>query len=103
MARRRRSARYDPNYRTTPGAPGKRKSDAEARVERLTWFLLVIIFAALNMLPERTIPNAIIPFSRCRAAGSGATSISDAEGQPAHLIAGTHHAGLRACITCCRA
>lgn len=45
----------------------KRKSNAEARVERITWFLLVVIFAVLQFLPDispnATIPNAIIPLS----------------------------------------
>ncbi len=65
MARRRSRARnsYDPNYRAPTGYQGKRKSDAEARVERFTWFLLVVIFAAFNMLPQGMIPNALIPFS----------------------------------------
>lgn len=67
MARRRSRARYsysdDPNYRPAANYQGKRKSDAEARVERFTWFLLVAIFAALTMLPVGTIPNAFVPFS----------------------------------------
>jgi hypothetical protein len=39
------------------------KSPAEARVERLTWFLLVMIFAILNIVPPGTLPNATVPFA----------------------------------------
>ncbi|MEQ8677568.1 MAG: hypothetical protein RLP44_13775 [Aggregatilineales bacterium] len=42
---------------------GKRKSESEAQIERITWFLLVLIFAIVSILPEETIPNWIIPGS----------------------------------------
>jgi hypothetical protein len=38
------------------------KSNSEAKVERITWFLLVLIFALINLAPEDTFPNAIVPF-----------------------------------------
>jgi len=40
-----------------------RKSAAEARIERLTWFFLVLVFAVLSMLPDNSVPNMVIPFS----------------------------------------
>ncbi len=45
----------------------KRKSEREAKVERFTWFLLVLVFAVLYLFPpdENNIPNWIIPFSGC--------------------------------------
>ena len=40
-----------------------RKSAAEARIERVTWFLLVLMFAMLNIVPDTTrMPNAVVPF-----------------------------------------
>jgi hypothetical protein len=36
------------------------KSEAEARVERLTWFFLVGIFAVITLL-ETTVPNWVVP------------------------------------------
>lgn len=50
-------------YPAQSGSWGHRKSDAEARVERFTWFLLVILFATLNMLPAGSVPNAFVPIS----------------------------------------
>ncbi len=42
----------------------RRKSDAEARTERFTWFFLVLIFAIVYLLPESVeLPNSIIPFA----------------------------------------
>lgn len=47
----------------------KRKSQAEAKTERITWFLLVLIFGVLsvaqdNLPPDQTlIPNWIVPIS----------------------------------------
>jgi uncharacterized membrane protein YjjP (DUF1212 family) len=41
----------------------RRKSDDEARAERLTWFLLVLIFAVLYIIPEQSIPNWIVPMA----------------------------------------
>ena len=48
--------------RTTSGGGG-RKSDDEARIERVTWFLMVLVFGVIYFLPEGTIPNPFIPFS----------------------------------------
>ncbi|MBL8162105.1 MAG: hypothetical protein JNJ61_08975 [Anaerolineae bacterium] len=41
------------------------KSRDEERIERMTWFALVIIFAALQILPEGglTLPNWFVPLS----------------------------------------
>jgi hypothetical protein len=41
------------------------KSENEARVERFTWFFLVLIFALLNLVVQNgsNIPNWIIPFA----------------------------------------
>ncbi len=39
-----------------------RKSRAEARVERLTWAMLVLVFVVLQFIPEGTVlPNFIVP------------------------------------------
>ena len=44
-----------------------RKSKAEAKVERFTWFCMVLVFAVIYMLPESTegnnVPRWIVPFS----------------------------------------
>ena len=43
-----------------------RKSQAEAKAERITWFLMVLVFAGLYVVePEQqeAIPNWIVPFS----------------------------------------
>lgn len=43
-----------------------RKSPSEARVERITWGLLVLIFAVLYVVSDSTvesIPNWLVPFS----------------------------------------
>lgn len=42
-----------------------RKTEPEAKVERVTWFLMVMVFAVLYLFPpqENNIPNWIIPFS----------------------------------------
>jgi hypothetical protein len=43
-----------------------RKSQAEAKVERFTWFCMVAVFAVIYMLPESAdgnFPNWIVPFS----------------------------------------
>lgn len=43
----------------------RRKSAAEARVERVTWALLVLIFAVLYVLSDnvaQSIPNWVVPF-----------------------------------------
>ena len=66
MARRRsrsynRSSNYGAQSYNAGGMRGK--SESEARVERFTWFLLVIIFALLNLLPQETFPNGFVPLS----------------------------------------
>lgn len=60
MARRRsRSQR-----RSAQGSYPRRKSQAEARVEHITWALLVVVFAILSLLPDGLEPpNWITPFA----------------------------------------
>lgn len=44
----------------------RKKSDDEARVERITWFLMVLVFAALYFINPETqssIPNWVVPVS----------------------------------------
>ncbi|RMG86509.1 MAG: hypothetical protein D6712_07345 [Chloroflexi bacterium] len=41
----------------------RRKTRAEEKVERLTWFALVGIFAVLSLLPENTFPNYAVPLA----------------------------------------
>jgi hypothetical protein len=44
----------------------RRKTAAEARIERITWALLVLIFAVLYVLSDTvslTIPNWVVPFA----------------------------------------
>lgn len=66
---RRRQNREGEYYeeRTNQPAPAihARKSDAEARSERITWFLLVLIFALINVLEEGgvSLPNWFVPLS----------------------------------------
>jgi hypothetical protein len=56
MARRRSQASAEPQSR--------RKSEAEARVERLTWALLVLVFAVVQLIPaDMAIPTWVIPLS----------------------------------------
>jgi hypothetical protein len=53
MARRRRSS----------SAP-RGKSEREARIERLTWGALVLVFALFQFIPETAaVPNWLIPLS----------------------------------------
>lgn len=59
MARRRRNN----NRRSSGQYYGRGKSWAEARIERLTWFALVLVTATISILPENTFPKAAIPFS----------------------------------------
>lgn len=56
---RRREGRRSAEYTNQP----RGKSAAEARVERLTWFFLVLIIAVISLIPEGAIPNAYIPFA----------------------------------------
>jgi len=64
---RRRSSTSNTNRRSSTtserGYQGRRKSDAEARVERITWALLVLVFAITQILPEGSLPNWFIPLS----------------------------------------
>ena len=40
------------------------KSDREARIERLTWGALVLVFALLQLIPDTTsLPNWFVPLS----------------------------------------
>lgn len=47
----------------------KRKTQAEAKVERVTWFLLVLIFAILSITEEnltvgqQVVPNWLVPIA----------------------------------------
>lgn len=60
MARRRsRSTRS-----TATESRSRRKSEPEARIERITWALLVLIFAVVQLIPDSTaLPNFFIPFA----------------------------------------
>jgi Na+/H+ antiporter NhaD/arsenite permease-like protein len=58
MAKRR--SRSQSSRRT--GTSG-RKSEAEARVERFTWFLLVLVIALLQIFPEENVPLYFVPLS----------------------------------------
>ena len=41
-----------------------RKSEAEARIERITWALLVLVFAIVQLLPNSSaLPNFFVPFA----------------------------------------
>jgi len=40
-----------------------KKSNAEAKVERITWFLLVLIFAILNIFPNLNPPIWVVPLA----------------------------------------
>lgn len=60
MARRKRRNNRAPssgNYQR------RGKSWAEARIERLTWFSLVLVIATISIVPENTFPNAAVPFA----------------------------------------
>ena len=42
----------------------RRKSEAEARIERITWALLVLVFAIVQLLPNSgALPNFFVPFA----------------------------------------
>ncbi len=56
MARRR--------TRSATDGRSRRKSEAEARAERVTWALLVLVFAIVQLLPnEAVLPNFFVPFA----------------------------------------
>jgi len=58
MARRRSRRDYgSENYQDRP----RGKGEAEARVERLTWFFLVVIFAIVQIL--ETVPPVTVPLA----------------------------------------
>lgn len=57
MASRRRKS--DNNNRST----SRRKSEAEARVERITWGFLVLIFAIIYFLNDVVFPTYVVPFA----------------------------------------
>ena len=38
-----------------------KKSNAEAKVERITWFLLVLVFAIPSIFPDISLPNWAVP------------------------------------------
>jgi hypothetical protein len=63
-----RSRRYEGEYNRGGGynqqGYGRGKSPREARVERLTWALLVAVFALLQFVPDTmSIPNWLVPLS----------------------------------------
>lgn len=57
MARRR--SKTTSNRQSSSYSPNK--SASEARVERITWALLVLVFAVTQLLPEGSFDNWIIP------------------------------------------
>jgi hypothetical protein len=70
---RRKSSRGETRQRTARG-----KSRMEARVERITWALLVLVIAAMQFLPEDLeLPNYFVPFlGALILLGSGAVQYS---------------------------
>lgn len=56
---------YDRRRRNNRDYDGRRKSRDEERIERLTWFFLVIVIALIHVFREggMTMPNWIVPFS----------------------------------------
>jgi hypothetical protein len=70
MARRR--------SRSATDGRSRRKSEAEARVERITWALLVLVFAIVQLLPgSAALPNFFVPFAGALILlGSGAYQYS---------------------------
>ncbi len=56
---RRRSSTTRREARTTP----RGKSPREARVERLTWVLLVLAFGVVRLLEDAGVPNWMLPLS----------------------------------------
>jgi hypothetical protein len=41
----------------------QKKSQAEARIERFTWFAMVLVFAVIYIVPDGTIANWMVPFA----------------------------------------
>ena len=72
---RRRSDYYrdrDDNYddrrsRSRNRSNSRGKSSGEERIERLTWFFLVMVIALIHIIREggMTLPNWVVPFSGC--------------------------------------
>ncbi len=57
MARRRSRS-------TATDGRSRRKSEAEARIERITWALLVLVFAIVQLLPaSAALPHFFVPFA----------------------------------------
>ena len=75
MARRRSDYYRDDDYdnrsgnrrRSRSGNYGRNKSGGEERIERLTWFFLVLVIALIHIIREggMTLPNWVIPFAGC--------------------------------------
>jgi hypothetical protein len=71
MARRRYRDNYDDrrgrdyDRRSSSRDYGRRKSQDEERIERLTWFFLVLVIAALHIIQEggMRLPNYIVPLA----------------------------------------
>ncbi len=71
MARRR-------SRTTSTDTRSRRKSEPEARVERITWALLVLVFAIVQLIPNQAaLPNFFIPLAGALILlGSGAYQYS---------------------------
>lgn len=69
MTRRRSSYRRRSEYYDEPRSRsyGRSKSYAEERIERLTWFFLVLVIAGVQILQQggMSLPNWSIPFVGC--------------------------------------
>ncbi|MBE2267417.1 MAG: hypothetical protein IAE80_04235 [Anaerolinea sp.] len=61
MARRKSTTRRSST--STRTTRGRRKSDAELRVEQFTWALLVVTFAITQVVPAGTLPNWFVPLA----------------------------------------
>jgi Na+/melibiose symporter-like transporter len=62
MARKKSRKSSSRNSSSNSGSYSRRKSDDEARIERFTWFLLVMIFGVIYLFPESTeLPNWLVP------------------------------------------
>ncbi|MBC8097805.1 MAG: hypothetical protein H7Y11_00035 [Armatimonadetes bacterium] len=62
--RSRRRNNTSGNRRKNAGTGRKNKRSREDRIERFTWFLLVLVFAIIYILPEDvTLPNWLVPLA----------------------------------------
>jgi hypothetical protein len=62
--KRRRNDDRSPRRNRDDDRYDRRKSYAEARIERMTWFLLVLVFAVLNLLNLETMGlNWVLPLA----------------------------------------